>query len=558
MTDTFGRKPPLDTQSLQPTIHGIGRRQLLQSAGAAAVLAGTAGGLWPNAARAQGVSHYNMDIVLAPVDDPNLLLRTYNGKSPGPTLATDAGGKITVSLNNGLDTQPDAEVCPAVPNQFHGANVTNLHTHGLHVSPNVSPSSGLDSDNIFLKVTPVDQNVPCMNDDFRIGSNEYMFDIPDTHPPGTFWYHAHQHGSTARQVANGLAGPLIIKDPPGFMPPYIAGAKEDVFMIQLRDLKADTDDPRASRGDGVLTIVRTDPDGGGEKNPTIVMAPGEVRRWRFINAATSADAFVTLNLSGGADAPELWQIAYDGLTLPKRIKVDPDNTGDPWENPAALAPGNRTDFMIRVPGGIPPGQYMLAADLTNPELVQGGGAPQAMVLAAAEPVGLTIEIKGDPVIDVWSDDDTLPGPGQPPIDISEVSDTWKAEFFLNTKTGDHMINGLEFDGQVHKTMVLNTVEEWTIVNNNTFVHPFHIHVNPFLVTHINGVELALDDPLRRWQDTIALPVATQDADGNVTKQGSITFLSRYTVFTGKFVIHCHILGHEDRGMMQAVEVIPEA
>ena len=442
--------------------------------------------------------------------------------------------------------------------------MTNFHTHGLHVSPDVSPSSGKDSDNIFLQVTPPDQVVPCDDTNVRIGGTDYLFDIPENHPPGTFWYHAHKHGSTARQVANGLAGPLIIRDPEGFMPPYIANAKEDVFMIQLRDLTADIDDPRASRGDGTLAIVRADPDGGGEKNPTIVMRPGEVRRWRFINAATNADAFVNQNFSGGEDAPEVWQIAYDGLTLNKRIRVDPNDNSDPWNNPAALSPGNRTDFMVRVPGGTPSGEYLVAAGRPDGDVMMqdhdGADRGPTVMLLAAEPVGLTIKVEGDPVPDVWSENDTLPGPGQPPIDVSEVSDTWKAEFYLNTSTGEHMINNKEFDGVVYKTMKLGTVEEWTVTNKNPFVHPFHIHVNPFFVTHINGESLADlpdDDPrkaLMRWQDTIALPVATTNAAGD-TVDGSITFLSRYTKFTGKFVIHCHILGHEDTGMMQAVEVI---
>ena len=121
-----------------------------------------------------------------------------------------------------------------------------------------------------------------------------------------------------------------------------------------------------------------------------------------------------------------------------------------------------------------------------------------------------------------------------------------------------MINDKEFDGEAKQTMKLGTAERWHVTNRNNFTHPFHIHVNPFFVTHINGVDLSAlpeDDPrrsLRRWQDTMAIPTAAQN---DMNPPGSFTMLSRFVRFTGKFVIHCHILEHEDQGMMQAVEVV---
>ena len=93
-------------------------------------------------------------------------------------------------------------------------------------------------------------------------------------------------------------------------------------------------------------------------------------------------------------------------------------------------------------------------------------------------------------------------------------------------------------------MVLNTVEEWTVSDRTGTIHPFHIHVNPFFVTKYNGVELGADHPRRRWQDTVALP-----------KTGSVTFRMNFADFTGKFVLHCHNLVHEDGGMMKTVQIV---
>lgn len=87
----------------------------------------------------------------------------------------------------------------------------------------------------------------------------------------------------------------------------------------------------------------------------------------------------------------------------------------------------------------------------------------------------------------------------------------------------------------------------SVRNTTDELHIYHIHVNPFFLTHINGIQLAEDNPLRRWQDTIGTPV-----DG-----GSVTFKTRFEKITGKFVIHCHVLEHEDEGMMRIVEVVQQ-
>jgi len=103
-----------------------------------------------------------------------------------------------------------------------------------------------------------------------------------------------------------------------------------------------------------------------------------------------------------------------------------------------------------------------------------------------------------------------------------------------------------------KAMVAGTFEEWTIINQSNSDHPFHIHQNPFLLTHINGT--ALKEP--EWRDTILVPGAS-----NFTKlvetAGSVTFRTWFNPITvGNFVMHCHILTHEDVGMMQELEIVP--
>ncbi len=537
------------------------RRSLLQGTAAGALAS-----VLPLAVRPlmAAQSPVDLNIVMAVVD-PNVAnapkLRTYNGQTPGPTLNVLPGESLEVNLINSLDAQTPEEFCPPNMNQYHASNSTNLHTHGLHVDP-YKATDGRDSDNIFLTLVPGGQEIPeaCNMGEIRKVSTAYNFELPEDHPSGTFWYHAHKHGSTAQQVGNGLVGPLIVLDKPGVMPSYIENAPEDILLVQMRDIEQDSAAPGDSGGKPHLVLVDPSGQGGGTKNPEIVMRPGEVRRWRIINAAPRADTFVSLNLTGvdGGEALDVYQIAFDGITYDKRIKIDTTNTGAPWENPAALAPGNRTDFMVRVPKDAVQGELSLVARQMPNMMASAmmGVETTASTPQPSDAMELKVRIEGAPMDAEWSEDPTLPGGGPlvAPIDPATVVRDRDVEFFLEFKKSPtrFMIDREEFDGQVKQTMKLGTAERWHVSNRNTFTHPFHIHVNPFFVTHINNVELAEDDPLRRWQDTMAIPTA---AEHDVNPPGSFTMLSRFVRFTGKYVIHCHILEHEDEGMMQAVEVV---
>lgn len=445
---------------------------------------------------------------------------TYNGVTPGLTIRTNPGGVIDVDFINNLP--PLNDDCTDDPNNFHGLNTTNLHTHGLHVSPNTDSSGKFDADNVFVSVVPQDQFVACANicgveveKAFRWHKAQYRFELGDDHPSGTYWYHAHKHGSTARQVGDGLSGPLIVNDKPGVMPSYIEKAEEKILMLMNRGL------------------VLADAKGGGTVDPTITMRPGEVQRWRIINALGNATdySFLRTNLP----ELEIYMIAYDGFTLEKRISIDLENDDQPWLNPASLASGNRMDLIVRAP-------------------LNGNGlkSTKSLFSTVAGLIDLSeirrfwdidVEIKGEPVEQEWSDNASLPGSGLKPFDDAVLA---KRELVFNRRVS---IDGQLYDGETKQVMKKGTAEEWTVGNATGALHVFHIHVNPFFITHINGVELPKDSPLRRWQDTIGVPT------GNNNQPGTITYKTRFEKFTGKFVIHCHVLRHEDQGMMQIVEVI---
>ena len=129
-----------------------------------------------------------------------LTLRTYNGCITSPAISARPGDTLQITLKNALPAADPSCVQPSTPPYYLPPgvdcfNTTNLHTHGLHVSPTVGPFGA--GDNVQISIPPAK-------------TQAYSIDIPADHPAGTFWYHAHQHGSTAVHVASALAGPLII------------------------------------------------------------------------------------------------------------------------------------------------------------------------------------------------------------------------------------------------------------------------------------------------------------------------------------------------------------
>lgn len=129
------------------------------------------------------------------------------------------------------------------------------------------------------------------------------------------------------------------------------------------------------------------------------------------------------------------------------------------------------------------------------------------------------------------------------------------------KAAEFMIDGRKFSGKDYdQTVLLDAVEEWTLNNSTSAIaHPFHIHVNPFQVVEICDPTIS-PEPYKPeknflWQDVIAIPPSLLDGDGKVTNQGYVKIRHRFVDFVGSYVLHCHMLAHEDRGMMQLVRVV---
>ncbi len=564
-------------------------------------------------------------------DDPNV---SYG--FPGPTLrvrkatAPDRhdGTRLKMQLYNRLPTQtvpssavdcnpryaieppapigfadpkkyPQGQKVPQVPPDcFHADNVTNLHFHGTHVSPQEH------QDYILLALLPKGAKVPSGHghddgEDWQVG--DYWYDIDPLRydqDEGTHWYHPHKHGSTSEQVLNGMAGALIIEGPFDYWLEKLYGVAPEkrqdfdkVLLIQQVWPQINFYNPADH-----IAVYPPSQLVNGQAQPVIRMRPGEIQRWRFINATMQASAQISL----GAQPPVVWkQIAVDGTQFAaENYDLQPLYTNP--QNTIPFSPGNRADFLVQAPAA--EGTYHITYDvvgLVHPRVrdtldVRGEAlrAANAMPASTAGAVDfgaaplLSIVVDGKPIqppqqFPVTAKTDkrcadpdqkkrpTNCWPDLPPFlaDIEEkeiVGPPKTVAFSMNgtapgLQPNTFWINGDGYNpGCAGETMVLDTAEEWTVSNDSPIGHPFHIHINPFQVTRYGGQEIPKP---RIWWDTLALPVPPATPDGKAKpcdpKSGTacMSIRHRFENFTGEYVIHCHILGHEDRGMMENVQVV---
>lgn len=363
--------------------------------------------------------------------------------------------------------------------------------------------------------------------------------------PGTHWYHGHKHGSTALNLANGMAGALIIEgDYDDKLKPFIT--KQRVLVLQqfgavLNLLRSATAQQNAD-----LVFVN------GQYTPVIQMNPNEMQLWRIVNACHQAA--VPLDSPTGIK----WvQTAQDGVQF-NPANYDPSDTNAAFTVPAkskapfgSLAPGNRIDLLVQAPKN--PGTFKVTFDGT---------------------LLCTVKVEQDPAVPPIANPMPFPTKAQFPLmpgfleDISFGDVKVKRELHFKStadpsvapkmKRGTnppypppkHTIDGKQFEhGTVDQTMQLGATEEWTLYNDGGAAHPFHIHINPFQVVELKdpkqngGAAVKLPRPWV-WWDNFAIPTG-----------GYVKILTRFVDFTGMYVLHCHILGHEDRGMMQLVQVV---
>jgi FtsP/CotA-like multicopper oxidase with cupredoxin domain len=435
-------------------------------------------------------------------------------------IRASPGDVLKITYINDLPAK-SSETCAVNPCM----NMTNLHFHGLAVSPN----------------SPQDDVIGMMAMPGQV--LRYSLEIPRNHPPGLFWYHTHPHGESHRQALDGMSGAIVIEGMERYVP-EVGQLRERVIVVRGRSIEHD---PNAaalrraveipakgcgSEGEAIEEIFTVN----GASRPRIEIAPKERQFWRVVNA--SADRYLDLQLDG----PMFEIVALDGMPLayhepeaPTRStnhlllapagRLEAIVTGPPSGKPAAL----RTLCVDTGPDG-DPNPEMVLADLVQPSSVQ----PSSVQPSSGQPSSV-LPPEHIRVVD------SRP-PIYKPIDAEPLE---KAEpnftvTFTEDKNGFY-INGRKYapDASPMTSVRVGTYQHWRIVNRTAELHPFHIHQVHFLAYAESGVPLAHP----AWLDTVNVP------DGS-----SVDVILDFTdpVIKGMSVFHCHLLNHEDKGMMAKI------
>lgn len=457
---------------------------------------------------------------------------SYAAMAPGPIFQLNRGETLNFHVEDNL----------APPGTAAGVTFnTNLHTHGFHVSPLN------DGDNVYREIVPGQ------------GMDVSIF-IPEAQPSGMNWYHVHRHGSTHEQVYGGLAGFIMVGDPLDPWPEL----KESVTQLNMGIAEVNIQ-PIPGTEDGQILNYVANVSGAnfstgwqkrvnGQVNPTIRVRPGETQVWNM----GSIGAFGGFNLAiTDADLANPWSatlLVQDGngqFIRPYELSLAADSARMQDLAAATLVmPGNRLSLAVTAP--TTPGTYYLIdgwGGQDKPALV--GGQQAFYVLA-------TIIVEGDPVS--FAPEFGPVGPIDPLfLATPDVQRTYEFKVVAGATPADNvfLINGEVFGEGVMPQMQIGTVEEWLLTNPKqsgpgaaNANHPFHIHQGDFVVVEVNGV--AVDPTAAPPPEASSLAYVTGRDVINIPTGQSIKIRFRVEDFPGKYVFHCHILKHEDQGMMSPV------
>ncbi|MEL7533302.1 MAG: multicopper oxidase family protein [Bacteroidota bacterium] len=410
-------------------------------------------------------------------------------------------------------------------NQPHNFNTTNLHVHGWHISPY--------QDDIFRRVKPS-------------YVSEYHYDLEADHPAGTFWYHPHVHGSTAIQVASGMSGALIVEDQDltGYSDLAKASKPEHERIMIFNQIMYD---PETGELPDFATLDRPDskpPKGtsiNGVIKPILEMKPGEVQRWRLIHSGFRSNLAMHFDT-----AFEVYQIAIDGIMFDKARQVKTIH----------MAPGNRTDIVIKAPAEAKNNQSLQIRSVKY--IPKCEYFPNELSCQPSPPISdknvlLTVRVAGSRILMHLPSELPGPGPGHEDILAEEICKTRTTNFNISP-ADKYMVNDSVFAAnRIDEKPLLGTAEAWEISTKNGFGHPYHIHVNPFQVWEFGG--RAVSPPI--WKDVILVTgeMISFDQETKSSEHGFALVRTRYRRYWGDFVLHCHILHHEDQGMMQRIRIV---
>jgi FtsP/CotA-like multicopper oxidase with cupredoxin domain len=440
---------------------------------------------------------------------------------------------------------------------------TNLHFHGLTIPPVCHQDE-------VLKTAVQPGDAPF----------EYRFRIPDDEPPGLYWYHPHIHGFSKVPILGGASGALIVEGLERAKK-AAAGLPERVFIIRDQDLMHPNAPP--SKSEPVVPKFLIDRDGDAANTGTgfgkpakdlsinyvpvpypdyppavIQMRPGERQLWRVLNASAITYLNLAVLFNKVPQAMEL--VAMDGVPM---THGDPTGEAVDAQTHMGLPPGARAEFVVTGP---PEGQTGLLVTRTVDTGPGGENDPnRALATIVASPAAPEPRARLGP--GSVPEDSPRPLPPRSQMWLGNVTPVRMRRLYFSEKLAipDDPTSAVEFyltvDEEEPKMFDMSsgipnilaqqgTVEDWIIENRSNELHAFHIHQLHFLLLDYNGVPVN-EDFLR---DTVNVPYFTGRTLAYPSIRVRLDFRDPNTV--GTFVYHCHLLEHEDKGMMGSIRVDP--
>ena len=445
-----------------------------------------------------------------------------------PTLRLNQGDRLILDVKDRIESDDDS------------SGMNGMDMSGMPTCRDTGPPT-LSSTNVHfhgLNVPPICHQDDVLTTLIQPGTPAFRFDIqiPKNEPPGLYWYHPHVHGFTEFQVNGGAAGALVVEGMDKIRP-EVAGLKERVFVIRQQYLVPWVPGPYQLTINYQLAAGPTFPD------PIIQMKPNEKQFWRVANA--TIQDFMPLQVQFNGKPQMLELIALDGYPLAKPRFVDT----------ILVPPAGRAEFIVKGPA-----QSNVATFNSNMYSTGPTGNPDLPQELAK--------------IEVTSGAEETREATQPPVrmpmssikftGLSKQKPTALRKLYFSEEFGG--TNGpiqfyITVDGQKQKVFEANekpvitthvgAVEDWIVENRALETHAFHMHQIHFLVTEVDGKPVK-DQDLR---DTIEIPF--WEGPGHPYHSVKMRMDFRDPTIAGTFVFHCHILLHEDLGMMHKILVLPK-
>ena len=458
-------------------------------------------------------------LVVNPGD--NLIIHfTNNMPAAAASAASDNMASMKMTLSNNDATTSTSPAC----NGSMGTNVTNIHFHGT----NIAPVCGQD-EVVHTLVQPGE-------------SFDYNVTIPTTEPPGLYWYHPHPHGISEGQVQGGATGALIVQGIQNVFP-SLANMPTRTLVIRDQTLPAsEANDNNIPAWDLSLNYV---PVTYPSYTPALIeTVPGEQELWRVVNSA--ADTILNLQYIVNGTAQPIEVYAIDGYPL--------SSGNASTMTTLQMGPGARAEFVVTTPNVGDTAQLVTQYQNTGPDGDFDPTRPIANVVSqSSAPAPAQMPSTGGSVNStLYNSLANLSPAAHRNLYFSEVlqnpADPNSPTNFYITEEGQ--TPALFTMGQAPNIVVhAGTVEDWTVQNRAGEDHVFHIHQLHFQVMAVDGV--AVNDPALR--DTYDIPYWSGTGPYH-----SITVRMDFSDpnIVGTFVYHCHILEHEDGGMMGEIQVLP--